>query len=259
MFPICFGIDPNPQEFSFSAFQQCVQMHKDVLKICGQKFPQKKFMIKLQLAFFLSHGSKGIELLEDFVQSFRSEQWTVILDGKFNEIENSLKAYLQFAFSTLKVHGLTINPFLGEKTIALAFEACGKHAGRQGRVYVLCATSEQSRQSLSYLQENPLPLIQTCARIGQEVFQNQEDCHRLAGLVIGANRTEVLFSAAVAQSKLSILSPGLGAQKASFDVLANSQNMPNEIIFPMSRGLFEGGNIQSEAALAHVFDVFNKI
>ena len=40
-----------------------------------------------------------------------SKEYTIILDAKFNDISTTLKAYLEFAFVSLGVHGITISPF----------------------------------------------------------------------------------------------------------------------------------------------------
>jgi orotidine-5'-phosphate decarboxylase len=204
--------------------------------------------LKPQLAFFLAQGSRGIALLESFIDEFRRD-YTIILDGKFNEIENSLKAYLKFVFSTLQAHGVTINPFLGEKTLELTFETCAREVGSKGRVYVLCVTSENSQSTLSYMQKNHIHIMNACSQVRDQLFDKEPSLKKIAGVVIGANRHEVLLSEEIKQSGLSILSPGLGAQNADWDIIKKCSALKNEIIFPMSRGIFEGGNISLEKVI----------
>ncbi|MBX9704201.1 MAG: orotidine 5'-phosphate decarboxylase, partial [Silvanigrellaceae bacterium] len=144
-------------------------------------------ILKLQLAFFLSYGSKGIALLEEFVQYFQ-DSYKIILDGKFNEIETSLQGYLEFCFKTLKVQGVTINPFLGEKTIQQTFETCYKFAGNEGRVYVLCATSETGQKSMSFIKDHWQKIIRACMEAREDVFGINSRDVKLPGVVIGANR-----------------------------------------------------------------------
>lgn len=244
---LCFGIDPNPTSISFESFKQCVKIHTDFLKFHRTNHLNKndQSMLKLQLAFFLAQGSRGIALLESFVDEFRRD-YTIILDGKFNEIENSLKAYLKFVFSTLQVHGVTINPFLGEKTLELTFETCAREVGSKGRVYVLCVTSENSQSTLSYMQKNHVHIMNACSQIRDQLFDKDPSLKKIAGVVIGANQRDVLLSEKIRQSSLSILSPGLGAQNADWNIIQKCSALKNEITFPISRGIFEGGNISLE-------------
>lgn len=244
---LCFGIDPNPTSASFEAFKQCVQIHIDFLKFhrINHLNENTQSILKLQLAFFLAYGSRGIALLESFVDEFRRD-YTLILDGKFNEIENSLKAYLKFIFSTLQVHGVTINSFLGERTLELTFETCAREVGPKGRVYVLCVTSENSQRTLSYMQKNHAHIMNACSQIRDQLFDKEPSLKKIVGVVIGANRHEVLLSEEIRQSGLSILSPGLGAQNANWDIIKKCSVLKNEITFPISRGIFEGGNISLE-------------
>ncbi|MES2615260.1 MAG: orotidine 5'-phosphate decarboxylase / HUMPS family protein [Bdellovibrionota bacterium] len=236
----CLGIDPNPNEYSFEKFNACVKNHMDAIDVLKSSLKQK--FIKLNLAFFLSYGSRGIELLEQFTDRYRNE-FTIILDGKFSEIANSLQAYLSFVFNTLGAHGVTINPFLGENTLRLAFETCVKKVGEKGRVYVLCVTSEGSTSALAYLQENWRNKLIACAQIRDEVFTSQDNLKKCAGVVIGANKEDILFSEEVKESGLSVLAPGLGVQGGEFRILEKCLNFENEFTFPLSRSIFDGGNI----------------
>lgn len=242
---LCLGIDPNPTENSLEKFKLCIQNHMDCIDAVKATLRQK--ILKPNLAFFLSYGSKGIELLENFCQKYKNE-FTIILDGKFNEISNSLQAYLNFVFVTLGVHGVTINPFLGENTLRLTFENCAREAGERGRVYVLCATSEGPTSSLAYLQENWENKLIACQKIRDEVFANQENLKKCAGVVIGANKEEILFSQELRESQLSVLAPGLGTQGGEFQIIEKCSQFSNEFTFPISRSIFNGGNNNSTIA-----------
>lgn len=238
---LCLGIDPNPNENDLDKFRACVDNHIQSIDLLKKNIKEK--ILKLNLAFFLSYGSKGIALLEMFCDKYKNE-FKIILDGKFGEISNSLEAYLNFVFNTLGVHGVTINPFLGENTLRKAFETCVKKVGDKGRVYVLCATSESSTSpQLAYLQENWRNKLLACAQVRDEVFSKDENLKKCAGLVIGANKEDILFSKEVRESQLSILAPGLGVQGGEFHILQNCDHFPNEFTFPMSRSLFDAGNI----------------
>lgn len=240
---LCLGIDPNPSKIDFEFFRDAVYKHMEILEFNANQL--NDYIIKPQLAFFLSHGSKGILLLEELVARFQ-QQYTVILDAKFNDISTSLKAYLNFVFHTIGAHGITISPFLGEKSIQMTYEECAKHAGNKGRVYVLCATSEASNNHLSFIQDNWKKTLLACKEIRDDVFQGESSLQKIAGVVVAANRENILFSNELKDSQLSILSPGIGAQSADWNVIEKSKKLPNEIIFSFSRAIFSGGEISIE-------------
>jgi orotidine-5'-phosphate decarboxylase len=239
----CLGIDPNPIERNFDHFKESVYKHMEILDVCAPLL--KDHIIKPQLAFFLSYGSKGLLLLEELIARFQA-QYIVILDAKFNDISTSLKAYLNFAFQSLGAHGITISPFLGEKSLQITFEECGRHSGKKGRVYVLCATSESSTNNLSFIQDNWQKTLLACSEIRDEIFQNEKSHQKIAGVVVGANRKNILLSEELKQSKLSVLVPGLGAQSNDISIIQNCKSHPNEITFPFSRAIFSGGNISTD-------------
>ena len=240
---LCLGIDPNPTERNLNQLKESVYKHMEILDVFAPSL--KDHIIKPQLAFFLSYGSKGLLLLEELIARFQN-QYTIILDAKFNDISTSLKAYLNFAFQSLGAHGITISPFLGEKSLQMAFEECGKHSGKKGRVYVLCATSESSTNNLSFIQDNWQKTLLACSEIRNDIFQDEKSYQNIAGVVIGANRKNILLSEELKKSKLSVLAPGLGAQSNDLNIIQNCKNHPNEITFPFSRAIFSGGNIDMD-------------
>lgn len=273
---LCLGIDPAGTDDGPEGlrFEDSLDRHVTFLRSLsapsassslsnprpGARLPS----LKPNLAFFLRHGSRGIQALESFVADFRDAH-SVVLDGKFGEIGNTLSAYLDFTFKTLGAHCVTINPFLGEHTLEQAFEACATHAGARGRVYVLCATSERPQKELSFLASHPESIIEACLRARERVFgpSGENEHARLAGVVVGANREDVLFSPALVESGLSVLSPGLGAQGASFDVVARGWASArardgarcNELTFPLSRGVFGGGALPAAEVARRYQDI----
>ena len=249
---MCLGIDPNPNRKDFESFKDSVYKHMEILSFsCGKL---NNYIIKPQLAYFLLHGSKGLLLLEELVAKFQKD-YTIILDGKFNDISTTLKAYLDFAFVTLGVHGITISPFLGEKSIELAVEQCVEHVGKKGRVYVLCATSENSHSDLSYIQDNWRNIVTSCKKVQDNILANDPMYSQVTGVVIAANREEILFSQEFITSQLSALCPGIGAQGADWNVISKSKQISNEMIFPFSRAIFSGGNIEIEQMYENIVNI----
>jgi orotidine-5'-phosphate decarboxylase len=216
---LALGIDPSPQDGM--SIQDCVHIHCQVVDAVNVQF------LKPNLAFFLAHGAIGIQLLEDFCNRYRQSHH-VILDGKFGEISTSLAAYLHFGFRLAQ--SVTLNPFLGAQSLDDASQVCAKLNGKS--VYVLCATSQSSEGPLAYIQQGYQKILLACRAAG-------------LGVVIGANRVAEMHDA----TGLDILAPGLGAQGASLAALEYAKTVPNEIVFPISRGIFAGGNQSVDACV----------
>lgn len=245
---LCLGIDPHPQSETFESFQNALQNHTALLKKIDQRLPGR-LKLKPNLSFFLRFGSQGLMLLEQLCSDYR-DQFDIIVDAKFNEISNSLAAQLDFVFEKLGAAGVTINPFLGERTIEDALDKAVKKNGARARVYVLCATSEFSKGPLAHLQQHPERVVEACIEVRERVLG--KNCPHALGLVVGANRTDVLLSNVLTQSGLSVLCPGLGAQGAGEEIVARlaATSLKNEYSFPVSRGIFKGGTNSAEQSLS---------
>lgn len=250
---LCPGIDPSPSERGPEAFKSAVKTHLEFVTAVKPKW------IKPNLGFFLRYGSAGVAQLEEFVTSAKPHT-QILLDGKFGELSNTLEAYLDFAFQTLGVHAVTLNPFLGEKTISDALERALSVAGANARVFVLAATSQFSSGPLAYIQKDFASLLSTCEKIRKDVTGDDVSLRRTLGVVVGAGRHEVMFSDALRATSLSVLAPGLGAQGADWNVVSKvrESGLGNEIQFPLSRGIFEAGNVPASEAIARYQDIKRK-
>jgi orotidine-5'-phosphate decarboxylase len=273
---LCFGIDPVFSKADFQTrpvtnFLHAVSQHSEVLekftqmqKESAPKHPNtvncvalKANWIKPNLAFFLAHGSKGIQRLEQFVEQ-HSKDYLILLDAKFSEISNSLEQSLSFAFQHLSVDGLTINPFLGEQSLRTAFETLkmNERSGNPKKIFVLCKTSESSNSELNYLQDSPEELIKTTFKIALSVFGNLKN----VGFVVGANKllefcqnqkvTHVFNSFENSRNQAHLLCPGVGAQGSSLEMIRASYEY--QCIFPLSRFLFSGGNYNVPESLSRI-------
>jgi len=267
---LCLGIDPDlPVSSPFLHFEEAVRRHEDFLDwLVSSSFlndPHPRISLKFQLAFFLRFGLPGLKALTACIQTYR-DHFDIILDGKFNDIQNSLQAYLDFAFVTLGVNGITLNPYFGTRSLEFALEQCSKHWGPRGRLYILCATTEKDHKSqpLNYLHSSYEALITVCGSLKQKLMhkhKNDPGHAAVLGLVIGATEASVIKASSVlAESGLSVLAPGLGAQKASLGNLAIFRNQlpKSEITFPVSRGLFEGGRADLDVIKERFIDMHRK-
>jgi orotidine-5'-phosphate decarboxylase len=246
---LILGIDPDAEN-SIAALSDALFAHEAVLQSSVARSSVR--WLKPNLSFFLRQGSPGIALLEEFVGRMRPH-YQILLDAKFSEIENSLRGSLGFAFKTLGAQAVTLNPFLGERSVRLALEACAESWGAQGRVFVLCRTSEASKGPLAHLQADWRAVVSCVANESLRLAQQDPQLAKIGGLVVGAGEETVLLSPELARSGLSVLAPGLGAQGASPGIIAACARAGlSEVLFPMSRGIFGGGKFDSAQSLARL-------
>lgn len=145
---------------------------------------------KTNLAFFLARGSKGIDLL------MHCREWCgdtpLILDGKFNDIGNTLDGYATFAAS-VGVDAVTASPYMGNDFAAFT--------GRGIGVFVLGTTTNSP-------DIQKLEITADAGTLARHVALQVSDRPDELGLVIGHD--------AAAMRELCpaswFLSPGLGAQ-----------------------------------------------
>lgn len=246
---LCLGIDPDPhlagKTRTLEHFKEVLNQHDTVLRhlqIQGKSLP-----LKPNLAFFIRFGAQGLALLEEFVERQRTHH-PILLDAKFGEISSSLEAYLDFAFGTLGAHALTLNPFLGEKTLEQAVERALASTEGTGRIYVLCATSQHSHADLAEIQQVEA-ILHVCSKLAKK-FAHSENAMPV-GVVIGATRADVLQSKPVLESGLPLLCPGLGAQGGDLN-LASTLQRRAPCLFPISRGIFHGGASSTGDSLQHI-------
>jgi orotidine-5'-phosphate decarboxylase len=165
---------------------------------------------KPNLAFYLARGSAGIDDLVETVAAIPHEI-PIILDAKFGDIDSSARGYAHFAFETLGVDAVTVNPYLGSDSIAPFLE----HAGRA--IFLLAHTSNRSASELQdtliandSLEPMPEALYVRVARSAARLKGKGE-----VGLVVGATFPEQLQEVRTANPTAVFLIPGIGTQGGS--------------------------------------------
>ena len=236
---LCLGFDPMPRSGTQQDWLTCFENHMELFELLEKK-PK---WIKVNLAFFLRWGRLGIDKLELVCEQL-AEKTSILLDGKFGEIGNSLNQYLDFAFEHLRVDGVTVNPFMGEHVIGSSLQKALSLRGATSRVFVLGATTEFPQKKLSALQDSFNAIGEAC----NEAHLALDPSGSLAshiGIVVGANRDDALKNPILRQGKLPLLMPGVGAQGISLaSALERTNGLAQEIIFPVSRAICEGGNLK---------------
>lgn len=173
---------------------------------------------KPNLGFFLALGAAGVIALERII-AYIPHEIPVILDGKFNDIGHTAQAYARGVFDALGVDAVTVNPYLGEDSVAPFLAHADKAA------FVLARTSNRSARDFQDLRtsasEESANLSDTESRVGdlalykvvtQRAIAWNERYPGTCGLVVGATFPKELAQVRALAPDLPFLIPGVGAQ-----------------------------------------------
>ncbi len=206
---LCVGLDTDPakipstlhgrQDAVFAFNRAIIDATRDL--VCAYK---------PNLAFYLAHGSAGIDALLKTCSAIPREI-PIILDAKFGDIESSARGYAQFAFRELNVDAVTVSPYLGADALGPFLE----YADRA--IFVLCHTSNPGAADLQEAlaatgrpEAIPEPLYLHVARLVARIPGKEK-----VGLVVGATFPEQLSEARSANPQAIFLIPGVGSQGGS--------------------------------------------
>jgi orotidine-5'-phosphate decarboxylase len=217
---VCVGLDPTLE-----------RMPGPMLKYDDPFLPFLKTIVdvtadlvcafKPNLGFYLALGAPGIIALERII-AYIPDDIPVILDGKFNDIGNTARAYAHGVFNVLGVDAVTVNSYLGEDGVA-PFLADADRAA-----FILARTSNRSASDLqdqiiggfSGEQESEDSEIEDMLLYQLVARRAVEWNKRLAGicgLVVGATYPEELAQVRAIAPDLPFLIPGIGAQGGNLE------------------------------------------
>jgi orotidine-5'-phosphate decarboxylase len=199
---------------------------------------------KPNLAFYAAHGIAGIEALLD-TRAAVPAHIPVLLDCKVGDIGSTAQAYARAFFDEWQFDGITVNPYLGEDSLApfLAYEGKG--------VIVVCKTSNHGGGDFQDRMIGDTSLFETVA---QRAVEWQEAYPASIGLVVGATWPEQLERVRAIAPALPILLPGVGAQSGDVEaaVRAGLDADKSGLLVSSSRGITyaSSGSDFAEAARA---------
>ncbi|MGC4191791.1 MAG: orotidine-5'-phosphate decarboxylase [Thermomicrobiales bacterium] len=169
---------------------------------------------KPNLGFFIGLGREGLDVLWDVRQAIPADV-PVILDCKVGDIGSTAAGYAQGWFGEFAFDAITVNPFLGEDSVAPFLSDATKG------VFLLCKTSNPGSGDVQDLPVGPdgEPLFLHLA----DTFRTWSERHPATiGMVVGATWPEHLAAVRSRCPDQPILLPGLGAQGG--DVAASVQS-----------------------------------
>jgi orotidine-5'-phosphate decarboxylase len=193
---------------------------------------------KPNLGFYLAYGAAGVAALEE-TRRLIPTHIPVILDAKVGDIGSTAEAYATGYFDTWDFDAVTVNPYLGEDSLAPFLSR------RDRGVIVICKTSNPGSADLQNLSlagaHGRQPLYLTVA---ERVASWAERWPGTLGLVVGATYPTELAEVRHRCPDLPILLPGIGAQagdlEASLQAGLDSRGLG--LIVSSSRSVIYAGN-----------------
>lgn len=224
---LCVGLDPDIERIprAYMSGKSDIERIKGFCLDIIEKTTRFCCCYKPNSAFFEQFGGQGLHVLKEIIARIPPEI-PVLLDAKRGDIGNTAKAYARAAFEELNVDAITVNPYLGEDSVAPFLT----HEGKM--VFLLCHTSNPSAPVIQH--HGTYPLYLHVAEVGQTWGSRKQ-----IGYVVGATQPQALHEVRRCAPDRWILAPGVGAQGGSIDdaLSAGLDSSGSGLIIPVSRSV----------------------
>ena len=242
---LCVGLDPDLSRFPATlrddadVTRAIVTFNTDVIEATADLV----CAYKPNLGFYLAHGAAGVAALEETRRRI-PQNVPVILDAKVGDIGSTAEAYATGYFDTWDFDAVTVNPYLGEDSLAPFMRR-----GDRG-VLVVCKTSNPGSGDLQdrHLDADgdSVPMYLTVA---DRVAAWSERWPATLGLVVGATYPAELAAVRRRCPDHPILLPGIGAQGGDLDasVRAGLDSKGGGMLVSSSRSVLYADSAQQPA------------
>lgn len=162
---------------------------------------------KPNLAFYLSLGSDGIQLLVDAVAHIDGRA-VVILDGKFGDVPNTTMQYANAAFDVIGADAVTVDVYGGWDTVEPFLNDPSRG------VFVWTRSSNPGADDVQSRRGDAMPVFEDVAR---QVHARSEAGN--VGAVVGATRAYDVRRVRDVAPSAPLLVPGVGAQGGDLEAV----------------------------------------
>jgi orotidine-5'-phosphate decarboxylase len=168
--------------------------------------------IKLNFHLILPLSSSELSEVNRLVHSYDLQS---IADIKLNDIPSTNKIAISH-LSSMGFDAITVNPFIGTAGLrAVVVHAHELKSGILALVY-MSHIGAQAGFGINFLGSNS-----QATSLYQKFFQDAVAC-RVDGVIVGANRLEILKEISCKKDRIPIYSPGVGVQGGNIKQAANS-------------------------------------
>lgn len=164
---------------------------------------------KAQKAFFdvLTGGHDVLKKLIDYIHT-SNPGIPVIVDCKIGDIENTMEAYIQNLFGSLKADGIVVNPYMGDDVMLPLVELADKS------IVVLVKTSNPSGGIVQdVILQDGQPLWRHMLNLVVNRWNRSENMIPVLSSTVGFNMEELRV---IVPDNMPILLAGVGAQGGSY-------------------------------------------
>jgi orotidine-5'-phosphate decarboxylase len=194
---------------------------------------------KLNLAFYESLGSKGLESFEKTLRYIPENIFT-IADAKRGDIGNTSTMYAEAFFRHYNCDSVTVAPYMGEDSVKPFLQYPGKFA------IVLALTSNEGSGDFQFMNDGKQPLFENVIHKTMS-WGNPDNVM----FVVGATRDEHLKRIREIAPENFLLIPGVGAQGGDLEKVAlNGMNKDCGLLVNSSRQIIYAGSGNDFAAKA---------
>jgi orotidine-5'-phosphate decarboxylase len=249
---VCVGLDPDPAKLPpalardpqpFLAFGRRIV---DATRGLAAAY-------KPQVAFYSALGKEEeLAATIGYIRE-RAPQALIILDAKRNDIGNTAVAYAREAFDRYGADAVTVNPYMGEDSVAPFLTRPDRGA------VLLCRTSNPGARDFQDLLVDGAPLY---ARVAARAAARW-NAQRNLMLVVGATYPAEMAELRRAHPELWFLVPGIGAQGGDLDeaLAAGLDASGGGLLINSSRAIIYAGDGESaaiHAAAAQLREAINR-
>lgn len=221
---LCVGLDPDASLGGAAGAERfCLDVLEATLEHCSA--------VKPNLAFFEQFGPDGLRVLER-LRAQVPPTHVLLLDAKRGDIGSTAAAYARALFDVFGADAVTVNPLMGEDSVAPWLE----HGERGRGVFLLARTSNPGAADL--LEQRLLGGVAVYERIA-DLAQRWDARRGICGLVAGATAPEAVAVLRSQAPELPFLLPGVGAQGGSVEeaVRAALDGQGAGLLVAVSRGI----------------------
>ena len=242
--PLSVGIDPSPQMLGHWGLPDTAEGLLTFGQAVVEASERSVAAVKIQIAFFERHGSRGIAALEQVLAFARHHSLITIMDAKRGDIDSTMAGYADAYLrpgSPLEVDAMTLSPYLGFDSLAPALDLAAEY-GKGAFVLALTSNPEGASVQHSRNEEG----VAVAAMIALAAAERNRGASPMGsvGLVVGATVGDAIRALPVPLSDLNgpILAPGVGAQGAGPDQLAQVfKGVTRNVLSHQSRAVLMAG------------------
>ncbi|MEJ7762108.1 MAG: orotidine-5'-phosphate decarboxylase [Thermomicrobiales bacterium] len=251
---VCVGLDPDESRIPASAWDpgdvagSLVRFNAAIIEATADLV----CAYKPNLGFYVAFGVDGLAALAETRRLIPADI-PVILDCKVGDIGSTAAAYARGYFDAWGFDAITVNPYLGEDSLAPFLTSLGRG------VLVVCKTSNPGSGDL---QDLPIPIGPETGTLGETEPLYLTLARRVAawgerylatpGLVVGATYPADLARVRAVAPDVPILLPGVGTQAGDIEgaVRAGIDARGRGLLVSASRSITYAGDGPDFAARA---------